>query len=169
MKRAYVYLLLMSLTSCDGGAQKGIVPSSQGTESRLASPCVGGGACQVSMVGVLAMPNLFDEREIRTVGYLVPRGNETRLYLDSESARENILDRSVLMRYDNRYPRTQRMFSGPARYVSVVGVFSDEAERKGRLHESFEGAGTLAPTFPPSAIKGADVEESRNRQSGPSD
>ncbi|MGH8604305.1 MAG: hypothetical protein ACREXR_16470 [Gammaproteobacteria bacterium] len=130
-------------------------------ESMLATPteslCPASGACHTSMISVLAFPNAFDGREVRVTGYLVPDDSETRIYLDEEAARIGISDRALLLEYNATYPRTKRMFSGPARYVSIIGIFSDGSERKGGVHGGLKEAGVMIPTFPPTAISPVEM------------
>ena len=120
------------------------------------------GACQTSLISVIATPREFRGRKIRFTGYLVPDGQETRIYLDRESAAFELLDRSVLLIYSDEYPLTQKMFLGPPRYVSVLGRFSDAAEQQVGMHRSVVEAGVLIPTFPPTAVRAVDERRQRD-------
>lgn len=112
------------------------------------------GTQQISMVSVIALPRTYDGRKIRFVGYLVPNGDLTRVFLDKESAENSILDRAILLARNDDLPNTQRMFNGPPRYVSIVGMFSDSSLRARGTYKSNREIGSLQPTFPPSSITG---------------
>lgn len=116
-----------------------------------ASICKPSGVCQISMISLIALPHEFDGKDVRFNGYLVPDGENTKIYLDKESAEENLKDRAIVVRESDR-ENLKGIFSGPSRYVSLMGRFTDPSHQNSGVHRAFKEAGVIEPTFPASAI-----------------
>jgi hypothetical protein len=90
----------------------------------------------VPLVRLLSIPTDYDEKPIRTYGYLVLEFEQSALYLGRDDARAGILANALWLtgakeRFDSLG------VSGSKRYVMIEGVF--DAEDKGHMG-MFSGA-----------------------------
>jgi len=111
--------ILALLSSCDGLASPDYVPPSRESRESIED---------VSLVAVIANPERFNEKLIRTYGYFVHRPEETVLYLSRESAENLILVNSVVVDLSDGVG------------VSEVEKFRDKYVLiEGRFHENRPG------------------------------
>jgi hypothetical protein len=150
--KKYILLMCLVSTACseklphDPIAQRARIPS---------DVCPKSGVCRTSFIRLLALPGAFDGVDVRVTGYLVPKGAETRFFFDETAARNGLVDRSVRLIYEDKYPNTRRIFFGEPRYVSLIGKFSDRSNSSGGVHDpSPEEVGDLVPLYPPISIAG---------------
>jgi len=90
-----VYCVLLALACPETSAKEAYFPPANESVEQVAE--------DVSLVRLIANPELFDGKMIRTYGYLVLKHEETVLYLSEESAENLILANGVRISFDEKW------------------------------------------------------------------